>query len=133
VGGRDAGVDWEAIREHLGAFVPGRHLAATTAAPDLESANPEHTVARLARYVAQTPEGSRNDVLYWASCRAAERGVRDAQPLLEAALRAGLDQRDAAPTICSAYRRIAADGPTREPTPPSQLRRARERSQYPQP
>ncbi|WP_166353561.1 bifunctional DNA primase/polymerase [Phytoactinopolyspora limicola] len=120
-----ASVNWEAIREYLSASVPRRHLAATRAAPDLDSATSERVVERLARYVAQTPEGNRNDVLYWASCRAAEGGVRDTQPLLDAAVRAGLDQREAAQTISSAYRRLAGHGP-------SQLRRASGRGQYPQ-
>ncbi|NDL57007.1 bifunctional DNA primase/polymerase [Phytoactinopolyspora mesophila] len=128
-----APVNWEAIREHVMEIGPGRRPAARTPISNMENASPERVVATLARYVAQTPEGNRNDVLYWASCRAAERGVRDARPLLEAALRAGLEQREAARTIYSAYRRIAADGPVHEYPSPHQSRREDGRREYPQP
>jgi hypothetical protein len=64
--------------------------------------------AALYRVVADAPEGRRNDLLFWASCRVAERGL-DAEAatdvLLAAALRAGLDEREARATIASGLRR----------------------------
>jgi hypothetical protein len=62
----------------------------------------------LYRLVADAPEGRRNDLLFWASCRVAERGLdADAATdvLLAAALRAGLDEREARATIASGLRR----------------------------
>lgn len=62
--------------------------------------------AHLARYVEQSPEGTRNGRLFWAACEA----LRDGHPaetfdLLEgAAMVAGLSEREAAATIASARR-----------------------------
>lgn len=65
-------------------------------------------VAGLYRVVAEAPEGDRNDLLFWAACRAAEHGVdRDAaaEILLTAARNAGLAEREAKATIASGFRR----------------------------
>lgn len=59
----------------------------------------------LLRTVAETGEGKRNDVLYWAAKRAVEAGHTDrgiADALTEAALHAGLDRRGIAGTLRSA-------------------------------
>ena len=61
--------------------------------------------------VATSPEGQRNSVLFWASCRAGD-AVREGKAdedfvidvLLEAATRAGLPQLEAARTIKSEMR-----------------------------
>jgi hypothetical protein len=66
----------------------------------------------LVRTVATAPEGRRNSILFWASCRAGE-AVRDGRTtedfviniLLEAALHAGLEQRGAQATIQSGLNR----------------------------
>jgi hypothetical protein len=66
----------------------------------------------LVAFILDSPRGTRNNRLFWAACRAAEdvragrEDPRDA--LLEAAVRAGLDAREAATTIRSAYNRMGA-------------------------
>lgn len=68
---------------------------------------PSHAVALMAglyRVVARAAEGERNQILFWASCRVAERGVdRQAasEILLAAARTAGLPEREARATISS--------------------------------
>lgn len=65
-------------------------------------------VAGLYRVVAGAPEGERNAILFWASCRVAEHGVdTDAagDVLLAAAITAGLSEREARHTIASGLRR----------------------------
>jgi hypothetical protein len=62
----------------------------------------------LVRLVARAPEGQRNSILFWASCRAGE-AIRDGKAaedfvtdvLIEAAKHAGLPQREAQRTIKS--------------------------------
>lgn len=56
----------------------------------------------LAAHVARQPEGNRDNALFWAACRAAEAGITDYQPLVEAATTAGLPERQAARTVESA-------------------------------
>jgi hypothetical protein len=66
----------------------------------------------LVRLVAWAPEGQRNSILFWASCRAGE-AVRDGKAaeafvidvLAEAARHAGLTEREAQRTIQSGLRR----------------------------
>lgn len=71
---------------------------------------------RLAAWVASRPEGSRNHGLFWAACRLAEDGHRvdsAMSTLGDAAVSAGLSEREAVATIRSAYRiatRLAPDG-----------------------
>ncbi|MFJ3617691.1 bifunctional DNA primase/polymerase [Streptomyces iakyrus] len=66
----------------------------------------------LVAFVLDSPRGTRNNRLFWAACRAAEdarNGRQDAQDaLLQAALDAGLDEREARATIRSAYNRMGA-------------------------
>ncbi|PKF69376.1 DNA primase [Corynebacterium mastitidis] len=57
----------------------------------------------LLQAVAQAKEGSRNQVLFWAACRAAEAGLRLDERLLQAALHAGLSEAEATRTIYSAH------------------------------
>jgi hypothetical protein len=59
----------------------------------------------LVRRVEKAGEGERNSLLFWAACRAAERGL-DPQPLRDVALRIGLDERETDRTITSALRTI---------------------------
>ncbi|MFC9051816.1 bifunctional DNA primase/polymerase [Streptomyces anthocyanicus] len=66
----------------------------------------------LVAFVLDSPQGKRNNRLFWAACRAAEDardGHEDAQDaLLSAAVQAGLSEREAAATIRSAYQRTGA-------------------------
>jgi len=65
-------------------------------------------LAGLVRTVKAAQPGQRNDVLYWAACRAAELDGADraavTRALVAAALTAGLDEREARRTIASAMR-----------------------------
>jgi hypothetical protein len=92
---------------------PPRPASAASYAP--QDARPPHHVeaslAGLVRNVATAGAGQRNARLHWSACRAAEmtsRGEiarRHAEAvLIEAASRCGLDHREAATTIASAYR-----------------------------
>jgi hypothetical protein len=69
-------------------------------------------VRGLVAFVLDSPRGTRNNRLFWAACRAAEDaqdGREDAQgALLQAAIEAGLDEREARDTIRSAYKRLGA-------------------------
>ena len=66
----------------------------------------------LVRIVAKAAEGRRNQILFWASCRAGE-AVRDGKAaedfvtdvLVEAAAHAGLPEREAKSTIRSGMQR----------------------------
>lgn len=70
------------------------------------------SVRGLVAFVLDSAPGTRNNRLFWAACRAAEAaqdGQEDARDaLLEAAVQAGLDAREAAATIRSAYNRTGA-------------------------
>jgi hypothetical protein len=57
----------------------------------------------LVRFVAEATEGERNRRLFWAACRAAEKNL-DPEPLIEAAVSIGLDERGARATVRSAER-----------------------------
>lgn len=63
----------------------------------------------LVQWVAQLQEGNRNNGLFWAACRAAEDGqLPDLEnDLIGAAVRAGLNQREATATVKSAGKRGA--------------------------
>ncbi|MFF4270148.1 bifunctional DNA primase/polymerase [Streptomyces sp. NPDC001536] len=69
-------------------------------------------VRGLVAFVLASPRGTRNNRLFWAACRAAEdaqEGREDARhALLEAAIEAGLSEREASATIRSAYNRTGA-------------------------
>ena len=60
----------------------------------------------LVQFVLAAHEGQRNTRLFWAACRAYEDGIGPAlvDPLVEAALNAGLTEREARATIASAAR-----------------------------
>jgi len=63
----------------------------------------------LAAHVARQPEGNRNSALFWATHRAVEAHVVDYEPLITAALQAGLPEAEARRTVTSA--RAGAAGP----------------------
>jgi Bifunctional DNA primase/polymerase, N-terminal len=58
-------------------------------------------MAGLIRVVAEAPAGTRNNKLFWACCRAAEKGL-DVAPLVEAAVNNGLSRAEADATAESA-------------------------------
>lgn len=69
---------------------------------------PTGDIAPLVEYVAKTGEGGRNNILFWAACRAAETGILDINAksaLSEAAMSCGLDQIEVEKTIASAQKR----------------------------
>jgi Bifunctional DNA primase/polymerase, N-terminal len=83
--------------------------------------------SRLSGWVAQLPEGNRNDGLFWAANRALEAGLTDLDELAEAARLTGLDEREITRTLASARR--CADRPfdgepsaRKTPEPASQQR-----------
>ncbi|MFK4224452.1 bifunctional DNA primase/polymerase [Streptomyces sp. NPDC019890] len=66
----------------------------------------------LVQFVLAAHEGQRNTRLFWAACRAYENGFGDelADALTEAAVRAGLTEREARATIASADRLTSGRG-----------------------
>nr|WSZ97137.1 bifunctional DNA primase/polymerase [Streptomyces sp. NBC_00857] len=60
----------------------------------------------LVRFVLAAHEGQRNTRLFWAACRAYEHGYGEAlvEPLVDAAVRTGLNEREARAAIASAAR-----------------------------
>ncbi|MEU4083524.1 bifunctional DNA primase/polymerase [Streptomyces aureus] len=69
----------------------------------------------LVQFVLAAHEGQRNTRLFWAACRAYENGIgpRLTAPLVRAAVRTGLTEREARSTIASAARMTAPS--TRRP------------------
>ncbi|MEU0369595.1 bifunctional DNA primase/polymerase [Streptomyces sp. NPDC006283] len=66
----------------------------------------------LVQFVLAAHEGQRNTRLFWAACRAYENGLGDslAEALVDAAVRAGLTEREARTTIASADRLTSGRG-----------------------
>jgi hypothetical protein len=87
---------------------------------------------RLAEWVARQHEGNRNDGLYWAANRALEAGLTDLGELADAARRTGLEEREIARTLASAYRQVGrpsdAEPPTDRPPQPASRQREAEAS-----
>ena len=90
--------DWGAAKQLLDPQ-PERH---PYRAPERDAGKPRD-VSHLAGWMASRPEGSRNESLFWASCRAAEAGdTATLGSLANAARAAGLDEREIGRTITSA-------------------------------
>ena len=64
--------------------------------------NGDDPTPRLAAHVACQPEGNRNSALFWAAHRAVEANVADYEPLITAAITAGLPESEARRTVSSA-------------------------------
>jgi hypothetical protein len=91
----DGLLDWQAVRQLLD---PPRRPA-----DRLPRNGGSRDIGRLAEWVAAQRKGNRNNGLFWAACRAAESGL-DPEPLVAAAVQAGLGEADARRTIASAGR-----------------------------
>lgn len=97
VGDGPAGqVDWAAVKR---LFRPAATLGRT---PRLRQYGDPKTIERLARFIATSPEGTRNDRLFWAACEARRHGFADLAPLAEAARVAGLPDDEIMRTVASA-------------------------------
>jgi len=97
-------VSWSAIRAYL---EPTLATSTQPATPSSGHAPADVRMPYLIRHVANAPEGNRNAALYWAANRAIDNGAHDLNPLIAAAVGAGLSQREAARTAHSAQRRQA--------------------------
>lgn len=76
----------------------------------------------LVKFVSESTEGERNARLYWAACRAHERGV-DPQPLVDAAVAVGLVLGAALATVRSAANAAPRPAATQHPTVAAFMRR----------
>lgn len=87
---------WSAV---TGLLEPGRNRA------DRSPSTARIDISRLAAWVGQLEEGSRNCGLFWAACRAAEAGQHHVlDELATAAATTGLSEREIRRTIASARR-----------------------------
>jgi len=104
-------VDWAAIVQLLDPPAPPLDRPERPAA----SRSGEDPTPWLAAHVARQPEGNRNNALFWATHRAVEAQVADYEPLITAAIDAGLPEAEARRTVASA--RDAATGQRTPPRP----------------
>jgi hypothetical protein len=88
-------LDWQSVRRILDPPRPGY--------PSPPRRGDGSNIGHLAEWVAALPEGNRNNGLYWAACRAVEKGL-DPCALTPAAVAAGLSETEASRTIDSARR-----------------------------
>jgi len=105
--------DWAAAREHLDPQPQGQAIEHDQ--PGRRPGSLDH----LARYVAGLQPGNRNDGLFWAACRAAESGDRDALAAIAESARAiGMSEREITASLRSAERTATSQpGPPAEPRP----------------
>jgi hypothetical protein len=90
-------LDWAAVSTLLDPPLPDRpHRPSTTRYP----------IKWLAAHVARQVEGNRDNALFWAACRAAETPAADTEPLIAAAVQAGLPEQQARRTVRSAHDRV---------------------------
>jgi len=104
---------WAAARAHLDPQPQARDIEHQQ--PDRRPGSLDH----LARYVAGLEPGNRNDGFFWAACRAAEAGDRDALAAITESARAiGLTEREITASLRSAERTAASPGePPASPRP----------------
>ncbi|MFJ7967940.1 bifunctional DNA primase/polymerase [Streptomyces sp. NPDC096324] len=97
---------------------PARDRRSTDSAHSAHSAHSvnERQGQGLVQFVLAAHEGQRNTRLFWAACRAYENGFGPqlTAPLVRAAVRTGLTEREARSTIASAAR-MTAPPPRRQP------------------
>ncbi len=101
-------LDWAALTALLAPPPP----APAGPTPAMRSRPGVDATEYLAGHVARQPEGNRDNALFWAACRAAEAHIPDPEPLVTAAIHAGLPEHQARRTVRSAYDTIARQ-PTR--------------------
>lgn len=111
--GLGAPLDWNAVRRLLAPTAPAR--SAKDNSDRIRSRGPrdgrgratgsDGDLDRLAGWVARQPEGNRNNALFYAANRAIDDGATDLEPLVAAAVTAGLSEREAARAITSALMR----------------------------
>lgn len=89
-------------------IIPPRPAQTTHHRPD---PTPGDALAGLIKFVSESPEGQRNNRLYWAACRAVGAG-HDTAPLLRAAEDIGVPRHEAEATINSATHAPVRDTPT---------------------
>lgn len=97
-------LDWAAIKR---LFRP----ATRDGAPKRLRYGDVRSLERLARYVANAPEGNRNNLLFWAACEARRCGFDDLTPLAAAAGVAGLPDDEIMRTLASAEQRQPLPSP----------------------
>jgi hypothetical protein len=92
----------------IGAPKPGRQSPDATVGKLPPSV---HSLATLVRLVASAAQGERNNLTFWAACRAGElvaakllSAATAAAVILEAAKRAGVPDAEAMATVCSGLR-----------------------------
>lgn len=105
-------LDWAAVT-HLLAPTPSPRVAGQVSATRVLD-----PILPLAAHVAMQREGNRDNALFWAACRAAEAGVVDLSPLVDAAIGAGLPGAQARRTARSAQDTVAR-GPVRPVSRPT--------------
>lgn len=117
-------LDWAAVTALLAPAPATRPLLA----PARTRSTGVDPMTWLAAHVARQPEGNRNNALFWAACRAAEAGAANYEPLIAAAVAAGIPEHQAARTVESAHTTITRTterhSGARAPTPPSRTDRA---------
>lgn len=99
--------------DRLRTFLEPRRAVRPPASLTCDGVRPD----RLAAWVANRPEGARNQGLFWAACRMAETGHRFDVALAtlgDAARTTGLSDRESESTIRSAYRIAARLGPRQD-------------------
>jgi hypothetical protein len=115
----DAGVkpwpEWLVIEPSAQALPPPSRRALAVRGNDLRPTL--HRALGIVRMVALAPEGERNRLLFWATCRARDMaiageidhsaGIQVLEALRQAAQQAGLTQREIDRTIISAMRSAA--------------------------
>jgi hypothetical protein len=107
-------LDWPAIIALLEPAAPARQSPSSIG---------RNTVEWLAAHVARQVEGNRDNALFWAACRAAETPAADTEPLIAAAVQAGLPEQQARRTVRSAYDRVTRQAATYVATPIRPTRR----------
>jgi hypothetical protein len=113
-----AGLDWARVTQLLDPQPQHR--------PD-RTAERHTDATRLAGWVERLPEGNRNDGLFWAANRALEAGLTDLGELADAARRTGLEEREIARTLASAYRQVGRPSDAEPPTARPQRAASRQR------
>lgn len=96
-----APLDWPSVRR----FLVARRSDSKPTTPRLDDGD---RAGRLVQWLSRQPEGERNRGLYWAACRWHDHQLGDPTPLIDCAIRVGLDPAEASATVSSAARTVRA-------------------------